>query len=397
MRKILISSALAASLAIPSLALNVYDSDDTKVDLYGSLRGYAGGSQLNTPNPGEVGITKGENSGGYLVGLQNNSFFGTRVSHGNFKANIEFGWIEGTPTTVTALANPGLRLAWGSYTTSAGEILFGKANTPSTDTGFSSNWLNNDNGFMGFGGVATGDRVAQLQYNVAGLSIALVSDNYLAGAKVAAGLQNTNINEGPRISFGYTIKGEKGAPFFKIAGNYKHISSDSKALYNSTRESAWDIWAGIRPTFGNAYVSVLVNHGIDADLYLAQRTMTNLGGYGHNAFDIKVNTGTQDADGNDIMVRQSATRTGGLLEFGLSLNENLSLALGAGYQTTSYQTTKDKVNAFTGFINLPYKVSQNFTFVPQVAYYNVSGDPKEAEKFTLAKSVVAAVRIKWDF
>lgn len=395
MRKILISSALAASLAIPSLALNVYDSDDTKVDLYGSLRGYVGGSQLNTPMPDELGI-RGDNTGGWLVGLQNNTFFGTRVSHGNFKANIEFGWVEGSPTVpTTGLGNPGLRRIWGSYTTGAGEILFGKTDTPSTDTGFSSNWFNNDNGFSGFGGVFTGDRVAQLQYNIAGLSVAVVSDDYLTGAKVA-GAANTNANEAPRISFGYTIKGEKGAPFFKIAGNYKHMGSNTtKGDY--TRASAWDIWAGIRPTFGNAYVSAMVNHGIDAHLYGAQQTLVNLGGYQHAQPVLPVDDGSNNITPTNINKDfQGTKRTGGLLEFGLSLNENLSLALGAGYQTTSYQTTKDKVNAFTGFINLPYKVSQNFTFVPQVAYYNTStklGD----DSSTIAKSVLAAVRIKWDF
>lgn len=396
MRKILISSALAASLAIPSLALNVYDSDDTKVDLYGSLRGYVGGSQLNTPMPDDLGV-RGNNTGGWLVGLQNNTFFGTRVSHGNFKANIEFGWVEGSPTV--GLANPGLRRLWGSYTTGAGEILFGKTDTPSTDTGFSSNWFNNDNGFMGFGGVFTGDRVAQLQYNIAGLSVAVVSDDYLTGAKVG-GAANTNNNEAPRISFSYTIKGEKGAPFFKIAGNYKHMKGSNIVTgdyADYSRASAWDIWAGIRPTFGNAYVSAMVNHGIDAHLYGAQQTLVNLGGYQHAQPVLPVDDGSGNVTSTNINKDfQGTKRTGGLLEFGLNLSGDLSLALGAGYQQTSYDGRSGHISAFTGFINLPYKVSQNFTFVPQVAYYNTSmkfGD----DSSTIAKSVLAAVRIKWDF
>nr|QGT50461.1 hypothetical protein Helico5904_1330 [uncultured Helicobacter sp.] len=358
MKKVLISSALAASLAIPSLAFEIYSDDDTKVNLYGSIRGYIGGSYLPQQEA---------HSGGYLVGLQNNSQFGMRFSQGNFKANIEFGWIEEGN-------NPGLRKFWGSYTTSAGEILFGKTDTPSTDTGFSSNWFNIDNGMQGFGGVYTGNRKAQLQYNVGGLSLALVSDNY------AVGTSSVN-EETPRISLGYTIKGEKGAPFFKFAGNYKHLNGNTPAGY-SQGAAAWDIWAGLRPTFGNAWLSVMVNHGVNAHIYGAQTTLMNTGGYTHdNVFDSNTSYGA------------SVKRTGGSLEVGFGLGEKLSLALGAGYQATYGGTLGGAaINGAAGFINLPYKVSANFTFVPQVAYYNTwSGSG------VMSSSVLAAARIKWDF
>ncbi|TLD82120.1 hypothetical protein LS68_003745 [Helicobacter sp. MIT 05-5293] len=368
MKKVLISSALAASLAIPSLAFEIYSDDDTKVNLYGSIRGYMGGSYT-----GNGSATDGR--GGYLIGIQNNSHFGARFSHGNFKANVEFGASE--PGVDGTTNGAPLRKFWGSYTTGAGEILFGKTDAPTTDIGFISNWLNNDNGAQGFGGVNTGNRKIQLQYNLAGLSVALVEDYVALG-------RTTALDEFPRISLAYTIKGDKGAPFFKVAYNYKkYTTSGSMGSVNMNKgDVAWDLWAAIRPTFGNAYLSVLASYGVDAHLYGEQTTNLNRGDY--------LNTPI-------LATAKDVKRTGANVELGFNLGQKLALTLGGGYQKTFGKGVGGTVSGVNAYINLPYKVSGNFTFVPQVAYYNANGTATVLGGADKISSVIAAARFKWDF
>lgn len=377
MKKIIVSSALSAFLVLPAAAFEVYNADDTKVDLYGSIRGYMG--------YGETG--DGGASAGYLIGVQNNSQFGVKVKSGKFSAKVELGAKE---TGISGDGTP-YREYWGAYDTNIGQILFGKAMSPTIDNAFTSNWLNNDNGYQGVGGVATGNRQIQLQYNVAGLSLALI--------EVTAGNGRGDLNqESPRIAAAYTIKGANGQPLLKIAGTYKYFNG----LNNPTTPSplaganAWHVWAGLKPTFGNAYISVLAHYGKNGHLYGEQNTTYNGGGYLLNPFDTDIGL--------------NAIRTGGLVEFGTKLSSDLSLAIGAGYQATfngdgqatfnggGQATTDEKLHGYSAFINLPYKVNANFTFAPQIAYYGLSGSGRVAASAQYQQTgVVAATRFKWDF
>lgn len=366
MKKIIVSSALSAFLVLPAAAFEVYNADDTKVDLYGSIRGYMG--------YGETG--NGGANAGYLIGVQNNSQFGVKVKSGKFSAKVELGAKE---TGISGDGTP-YREYWGAYDTNIGQILFGKAMSPTIDNAFTSNWLNNDNGYQGVGGVATGNRQIQLQYNVAGLSLALI--------EVTAGNGRGDLNqESPRIAAAYTIKGANGQPLLKIAGTYKYFNG----LNNPTTPSrlaganAWHVWAGLKPTFGNAYISVLAHYGKNGHLYGEQNTTYNGGGY---LLNLKTDIGL------------NAIRTGGLVEFGTKLSSDLSLAIGAGYQATfngdDQATTDGKLHGYSAFINLPYKVNANFTFAPQIAYYGLSGSGVANAQHKLT-GVVAATRFKWDF
>lgn len=376
MKKIIVSSALSAFLVLPAAAFEVYNADDTKVDLYGSIRGYMG--------YGETG--DGGASAGYLIGVQNNSQFGVKVKSGKFSAKVELGAKE---TGISGDGTP-YREYWGAYDTNIGQILFGKAMSPTIDNAFTSNWLNNDNGYQGVGGVATGNRQIQLQYNVAGLSLALI--------EVTAGNGRGDLNqESPRIAAAYTIKGANGQPLLKIAGTYKYFNGFNNLTTPSpTGANAWHVWAGLKPTFGNAYISVLAHYGKNGHLYGEQNTTYNGGGYLLNPFDTNIGL--------------NAIRTGGLVEFGTKLSSDLSLAIGAGYQATfngdgqatgdgGQATTDEKLHGYSAFINLPYKVNANFTFAPQIAYYGLSGSGAAStqHKRTERTGVVAATRFKWDF
>lgn len=381
MKKIVVSSALSALLVLPAMAFEVYNNDDVKVDVYGSIRGYVG--------YGESG--KGSADAGYLIGIQNNSQFGVKFQKDKFKANVEWGAVEdGVDGTKQST---GWRQYWGSYTTTAGTILFGKTNTPTIDNGFTNDFFNNDNGSQGFGGIATGSRKIQIQYNVAGLSLALVEDKTGNGRN---GTQTSPNQESPRIAASYTISDDKGKPTFKVAATYKYYNSgtiDADKVPEGT--SAYHAWVGFKPTFGNSFLSLMAHYGKNGHLYGEQSTRVSYGGYQHsNALD--------SALGLD------AQRAGVRAEFGTKLSDDMGLIIGAGYQATfggkaqkgdkALGSEDGVIQGYSAFIQLPYKVSSNFTFAPQVSYYQTAeANNKSAMAGYKETGVIAAARIKWDF
>ncbi len=380
MKKIVVSSALSALLVLPAMAFEVYNNDDTKVDVYGSIRGYVG--------YGESG--KAGADAGYLIGIQNNSQFGVKFQKDKFKANVEWGAVEdGVDGTKQST---GWRQYWGSYTTSAGTFLFGKTNTPTIDNGFTNDFFNNDNGSQGFGGVATGSRKIQIQYNVAGVSLALVEDYTGNGRN---GNQTSPNQESPRIAASYSINDEKGKPTFKVAATYKYYNSDTIQTGVPAGTSAYHAWIGFKPTFGGSFLSIMAHYGKNGHLYKEQSTRYSYGGYQHN-------------DGLDGILGLDAQRAGVRVEFGSKLSEDMSVIVGAGYQATFGAKTQkgDKalgledsvIQGYSAFIQLPYKISSNFTFAPQVSYYQTAeANSKSVLAGFKETGIIAAARIKWDF
>lgn len=384
MKKIVVSSALSALLVLPAMAFEVYNNDDTKVDVYGSIRGYVG--------YGESG--KAGADAGYLIGIQNNSQFGVKFQKDKFKANVEWGAVEAGVDGQAS--STGWRQYWGSYTTSAGTILFGKTNTPTIDNGFTNDFFNNDNGSQGFGGVATGSRKIQIQYNVAGLSLALVEDKTGAGR---SGNQAQPNQESPRIAASYSINDEKGKPTFKVAATYKYYNADSIATLGSQAvpagTSAYHAWLGVKQSFGGMFISAMAHYGKNGNLYGEQSTTFSYGGYAHDKT-------------LDTAVGLDAQRAGARVEFGTKLSDDMSVIVGAGYQATfggqGQKGDKDLgrkdsvIQGYSAFIQLPYKVSSNFTFAPQVSYYQTAeANSKSVLAGFKETGIIAAARIKWDF
>ena len=384
MKKIVVSSALSALLVLPAMAFEVYNNDDVKVDVYGSIRGYVGyGKDADISGPG-----------GYLIGIQNNSTFGAKFQKDKFKATVEWGAVEdGVDGTKQST---GWRQFWGSYDTGVGTFVFGKINTPTIDNGFTNDFFNNDNGSQGFGGVATGSRKIQIQYNVAGVSLALVEDYTGNGRN---GNQTSPNQESPRIAASYSINDEKGKPTFKVAATYKYYNSGmiSTKTPVPAGTSAYHAWLGVKQSFGGMFVSAMAHYGKNGHLYGEQSTTFSYGGYAHSK-DL------------DTAVGLDAQRAGVRAEFGTKLSEDMSVIVGAGYQATfggvgqkitaQLAGGKDLVyHAYSAFVQLPYKISSNFTFAPQISYYQTTGVLSGvAGKASVDRTgVVAAARIRWDF
>lgn len=383
MKKILVSSALSALLVLPAAALQVYENDGTSLDVYGSIRGYVGMGE----NAGYA-----DNRGNFLFGVQGNSHIGFNVSADKFKAKVEFGANE--PDASVPTLTP-LRFFWGSYNTGLGTILVGKANTPTTDI-FSTGVLNTDTALNGFGGLGTSTRRLQLQYNIAGLSLALISD-YLGES---IGLSNgqsdgTNANKTmPRIALSYTLYGDGGSPLFQVAGTYKRFDPDSAIGYasgtitklNNAGKDAWHISVGTKPTFGNNFVSLFAHYGKNQHFYGETGTFYNGGNFSHTAMPV-----TSSTNGD-------VKRSGVKAELGIGLSKDATFTLGAGYQQT-FGDIQGYYNSIGVFAQVPYKVSANFVLTPVVGWFQTAGKDgaKVASNIDKVTSAVGAVRVMWNF
>lgn len=384
MKKVLVSSALSALLVLPAAALEVYNSDGAKLDVYGSIRGYVGIGEN-----AQVGM----GPAGFLFGVQGNSHIGFNVVADKFKAKVEFGAIEnGQMENAGGIVAP-LRYLWGSYDTGLGTILIGKANTPTTDI-FSTGVLNTDTALNGFGGLSTATRRLQAQYNVAGLSLALISD-YIAELGVVSPQPNANSSSTmPRIALSYTIYNGSN-PLFQIAGTYKRFTRESEGNPTITSQAsgnpidAWHISVGTKPTFGNSFVSLFGFYGKNQDAYGETNTFYNSGAWNHGIVGDLAITGT----GRNIK------RAGGKAELGIGLSKDATFTIGAGYQET-FGEIQGKYKSVGVFAQVPYKVNANFTLTPVVGWFQTSG--VNGAKITNAienkvTSVVAAGRVMWSF
>ncbi|WP_290455507.1 hypothetical protein [Helicobacter japonicus] len=386
MKKVFVSSALSALLVLPAAALEVYSGDNATLSVYGAIKGYVGMGEN-----AQVGM----GPAGFLFGVQNNSNIGFDVVADKFKAKVEFGAIENDPFGTANGAVAPLRYLWGSYDTGLGTILVGKANTPTTDI-FSTGVINNDTALNGFGGLSTATRRLQVQYNVAGLSLALISD-YIAELASTSSQPNANSSSTmPRIALSYTIYNGSN-PLFQIAGTYKRFTRKSEGNPTITTSQAsgnpidaWHISVGTKPTFGNNFVSLFGFYGKNQDVYGETGTFYNNGTWGHSK-------------GIDTDTRRNTKRAGGKAELGIGLSKDATFTIGAGYQETfveNQQGIYKKYKSVGVFAQVPYKVNANFTLTPVVGWFQTSGvngaTITNAVKNKVT-SVVAAGRVMWSF
>lgn len=376
MKKVFVSSALSALLVLPAAALEVYSGDNATLSVYGAIKGYVGMGEN-----AQVGM----GPAGFLFGVQNNSNIGFDVVADKFKAKVEFGAIENDPFGTANGAVAPLRYLWGSYDTGLGTILVGKANTPTTDI-FSTGVINNDTALNGFGGLSTATRRLQVQYNVAGLSLALISD-YIAELASTSSQPNANSSSTmPRIALSYTIYNGSN-PLFQIAGTYKRFTRESEG--NPTIGNpidAWHISVGTKPTFGNNFVSLFGFYGKNQDVYGETGTFYNNGTWGHSK-------GIPGTAGRNIK------RAGGKAELGIGLSKDATFTIGAGYQET-FGEIQGKYKSVGVFAQVPYKVNANFTLTPVVGWFQTSGVNGSQIKDSVENkvtSVVAAGRVMWSF
>lgn len=360
MRKLCISCALSAALAVPAMAaVEVYKNDEAQasVKMYGALLGYTGAS-------GKTGeqSTVGAN---YLVGIQTNSRLGFDTTIDKFFLRFELGAQEPSMISGATTNAPGIRKFFGEYDFgAAGKIAFGRDDSPTVEGGFNSDFLHQDTGSTGFGSVITGNRDTQIAYSNKGVKVALITDHY-------------RDKEAPRISAAYQFRNKGAIKNFKVGATYKKYYNHNVASTGGTYPAgsiggahAWNVLAGIQPQFGPVTLSVFLSYGVNGHLYGEQRTSAGQGAFSYATIDAGLN----------------AKRGGGFFEVRYAATPKLTFTLGSGFQLTyggnggvannstplTYTTAHggEHILSYKVSLQAPYKVSKNFTIVPHIGYYD---------------------------
>lgn len=379
MKKVLLT-LIAVLMAVPAFAIEVYNNGENAVDIYGTLRGYIGyGHGVD----GESDTTDDN----FLYGIQGNSRIGVRLKVGNFSGQVELGAVEATLYNRSTGSNVGLRQAWGAYSFgNAGALLAGKTDTPTAMGGFISDIMDTDGGLNGFGGSTTGSRRFQIQYNVAGLSIALIENDMAYSIKESkeSGPDVSGYTDGgetiPRLGLSYTYKNP--SLLVKVAATYSALNGTINAPVSDTRWAtvhAFGVALGLKPTFmdGKMWLSVLARYGMNEELYGEAKTVYNGGLMAHSSIGNYV--GVQ-ADGTVDNVQRAAVA----LELGYNVNDMIAVIVGGGYQHSMIDALTYDVGSYAVFLQAPIKISGNFALIPQFTYTGTRLDSDNKDSLVLA-------------
>ena len=381
MKKVLLT-LIAVLMAVPAFAIEVYNNGENAVDIYGTLRGYIG----YWHGVDGVSDTTDDN---FLYGIQGNSRIGVRLKVGNFSGQVELGAVEATlygrstksnVSNVSNVSDVGLRQAWGAYSFgNAGALLAGKTDTPTAMGGFISDIMDTDGGLNGFGGSTTGSRRFQIQYNVAGLSIALIENDMAHGPGVSYGYTDGGETI-PRLGLSYTYKNP--SLLVKVAATYSALNGTINAPVSDTRWAtvhAFGVALGLKPTFmdGKMWLSVLARYGMNEELYGEAKTVYNGGLMAHSSIGNYV--GVQ-ADGTVDNVQRAAVA----LELGYNVNDMIAVIVGGGYQHSMIDALTYDVGSYAVFLQAPIKISGNFALIPQFTYTGTRLDSDNKDSLVLA-------------
>ncbi len=394
MKKVLLT-LIAVLMAVPAFAIEVYNNGENAVDIYGTLRGYIGYGH------GVDGVSDTTDDN-FLYGIQGNSRIGVRLKVGNFSGQVELGAVEATLYGRSTGSNVGLRQAWGAYSFgNAGALLAGKTDTPTAMGGFISDIMDTDGGLNGFGGSTTGSRRFQIQYNVAGLSIALIENDMAYGPGVSYGYTDggetiprlglsytppaalNKLLSGetiPRLGLSYTYKNP--SLLVKVAATYSALNGTINAPVSDTRWAtvhAFGVALGLKPTFmdGKMWLSVLARYGMNEELYGEAKTVYNGGLMAHSSIGNYV--GVQ-ADGTVDNVQRAAVA----LELGYNVNDMIAVIVGGGYQHSMIDALTYDVGSYAVFLQAPIKISGNFALIPQFTYTGTRLDSDNKDSLVLA-------------
>lgn len=375
MKKVLLT-LIAVLMAVPAFAIEVYNNGENAVDIYGTLRGYIGYGH------GVDGVSDTTDDN-FLYGIQGNSRIGVRLKVGNFSGQVELGAVEATlygRPTGSDVNNVGLRQAWGAYSFgNAGALLAGKTDTPTAMGGFISDIMDTDGGLNGFGGSTTGSRRFQIQYNVAGLSIALIENDMAYSHGVSYGYTDGGETI-PRLGLSYTYKNP--SLLVKVAATYSALNGTINAPVSDTRWAtvhAFGVALGLKPTFmdGKMWLSVLARYGMNEELYGEAKTVYNGGLMAHSSISNYV--GVQ-ADGTVDNVQRAAVA----LELGYNVNDMIAVIVGGGYQHSMIDALTYDVGSYAVFLQAPIKISGNFALIPQFTYTGTRLDSDNKDSLVLA-------------
>lgn len=360
MKRVLVSLVAAGALLGQLGAAEIYKDGDKSFGVFGTARAIVGyGWNFNSEaakTPDTRSYTRTEQND-ILYGIQGNSRIGINFTVGKLFGAALLGASESTfygSNTNTG----GFRQLYAGYDFGdAGKILAGKNELVTSMGGFSSDIFDTDSGLNGFGGTSTSTRRFQIAYSVAGLTISISQNEFGSGATYKSWQKQI-----PRISLGYEYKDSSIRA--KVAASYAHKNATAN---NNGHKDMVLVTAGVKPTFGDQYLSVLLTYGLNA-VYVGE-TRVALATI-PRGFGTGVTNATDGLSGLTNGVNPNVNTYAAMLEYGVNLADDLAFKVGAGYQYTSawLYGGYGKLHSYSAFVQLPYKVGGGFSIIPQVGY-----------------------------
>lgn len=410
MKRVLISAIAAGALLGQLHAVEVYKDGDKSFGVFGTARAMLGYGWNFDSHSTPVSYSRNEQND-ILYGIQGNSRIGINFTVGKVFGAALIG--AGESTFRNGSGTAGFRQLYAGYDFGdAGKLLAGKNELITSMGGFSSDTWNTDSGLNGFGGTSTSTRRFQVAYSVAGVT-ASISENDVVDSGYEKPLKNWQKSI-PRISVGYEYKDSSIRA--KVAASYAYSNATGVTTNTITKVNDGGtttpeqqvktkatshknialITAGVRPVFGEQYVSALLTYGLNANS-VGETSIVGAGlqrGFGVtntiSASDLGLSFGSADVNTYAAM-----------LEYGINLTDDFALKVGAGYQFTSAWMGSEygKLHSYAAFVQLPYKVGAGFNIIPQVGYLGTTrkSDNTAGATYDNTGSVLATVQFALNF
>ncbi len=393
MKRVLVSLVAAGALLGQLGAAEIYKDGDKSFGVFGTARAVVGygwnfASEASKTTAGSGYLRTEQND--ILYGIQGNSRIGVNFTVGKVFGAALIGASESTfyGDTLANTGGAGFRQLYAGYDFGdAGKLLAGKNELITSMGGFSSDIFDTDSGLNGFGGTSTSTRRFQVAYSVAGLTVSISQNEFGSGSGYKPWQKQI-----PRISLGYEYKDSSIRA--KVAASYAHKNATAA---NSGHRDMVLVTAGVRPVFGDQYLSVLLTYGLNATK-VGESKLATAGlarGFGTGV----TNNITADSSTNNISA--DINTYAAMLEYGVNLTNDLAFKVGAGYQYASAWLGGgyNKLHSYSAFVQLPYKVGGGFSIIPQVGYLGttVKETSPGIKSYDNTGSVLAEVQFNLSF
>ncbi len=281
--------------------------------------------------------------------------------------------------------------------------------------GFISDIANEEDGLWGYGAPRNSVRRLQMRYEIAGFSIGISPNDANYPILTYPNDLKIKVKAMPRFSLAYEYSSNRLRA--KIAGSYTCAGScgNNATIYNSqskyvdSKHIAY-LTAGIKPYFGKSYLSFVLSYGLNSDLINESKIWyqpyinQNLIGYG-NLF-LNETTYATTTTNYRLLGTSDSNIYATALEFGHNFTDKVALKIGLGYQiaTSYYRTIRkyDILHSFGGFIQVPCKINDYFTLIPQIGgrvivREDITNTNANEYKFDFNANTMALLLMKFTF
>ena len=391
----------------------MYKSDNASVRIFGELNAAIGyGATLDYPftidrvnmkSNYSFSDANSKTKHSFMLGVQRDSRVGIGFNVSGVFGEATLGLGETTLTgyltnnSIIYTYYPNFRQLYAGYDFGkGGKILVGKTELNTSMGGFISDIANEEEGLWGFGAPRNSIRILQVRYEVAGFSIAVSP----IGSKI------------PRFSLAYEYSSDRLRA--KIAGAYDCVNDNCGANQTLTKKHTAYITAGIKPYFGKnykTYLSFTLSYGLNyGQIYYKPYINQNLSGYGN--LNLIETQQSSYSNGSYVVINYRTLGTSDeniyatALEFGHNFTDKVALKIGLGYQIAkSYARTYkkyDMLHSFGGFIQVPCKINDYFTLIPQtgsriIVREDISNTNANEMKFDFISNSMALLLMKFTF